>query len=166
MSGVSLGQQNSRTLTLPLLCAFLSLIPFAWNFNYFKDLFWFGDELHLLLQIQDHGFFELDVEHPLLKTLFQYLSFFGEGQLMFFGGSYLAMLSIVWLTHAINTALLAIILLRYNFSTLTTFIASLTFALAWSNIENLRLDSPMVGCIKFNFFLNGICLFSKACHTK
>ena len=81
----------------------------------FSRLFWFADDLFLLDQISRRGFWHWTMEMfaenfaPLFKLLW-------GGAAFVFHGSYLAMLVLLWLTHALNIALFGRLLTRAGFN--------------------------------------------------
>ena len=118
------------------LAAFAALAPFLIWHTKFGQLFWFGDDFFLLDQITLMGFWRwtsaVFAENfvPMFKLLW-------GGSVLAFGGSYLAMLWLLWLTHALNTLLLGRLLGRVGFSLFATLATQLIFALSPTNLETL-----------------------------
>lgn len=136
----------------PLLLGIGPLIPFVIWLSEFKKLVWFGDDFFLLDQLAAMGmrdwitrvFAENFV--PLFKLLW------GPAVLAF-NGSYLAMLGLLWLTHAVNTTLLARWMQRAGFATWTTIAASIVFALTPANIETLGWSVQWSAVLATSFLL-------------
>jgi len=140
---------------LPWLLGLSALLPFLIWHRQFSELFWFGDDLFLLDQIALLGLSKWSTTVfsenfvPLFKVLW--------GQAVFtFHGSYLAMLWLLWLTHALNTALLARILQRAGFPLVATIISALIFALTPANIETLGWSVQWSAVLATCFMLIGI----------
>jgi hypothetical protein len=127
---------TAQIRSLPWIAGLGALLPFLIWHAEFRKLFWFGDDFFLLDQLAQMGlrqwstvvFAENFV--PLFKALW-------GGAAMAFGGSYLAMLWIMWLTHVLNTAVLAGVLQRSGFPTCATLVTVVIFALSATNIETL-----------------------------
>jgi hypothetical protein len=120
----------------PWLAGVAALIPFIWCASTFRDVWWFGDEWDQLDQIARQGFWRWTVRPfgenvvPLFKALW-------GGVALMTGGSYFPMLAVVWLTHAVNTTLLAGLLRRVGLAWPGTALACALFALPVANAEVL-----------------------------
>jgi hypothetical protein len=120
----------------PWLVAALCLVPILVNLSEFRKLLYFGDDWDQLSQMDALGFARwamlpfADVTAPLFKALW-------GGSVFAFHGSYLALLSLVWLTHALSIGLLGGIMRRLSFPIPTVTVAILFFGLPASNIETL-----------------------------
>ena len=134
------------------LCA---LLPFLIWYREFQDLFWFGDDFFLLDQIAQMGLLKWSTlvfsENfvPLFKVLWGIAVFW-------FGGSYLAMLWLLWLSHALNAFLFTRILQRAGFPFFVTLFCGLIFALSPVNIETLGWSVQWSAVLATNFLLIGL----------
>lgn len=139
------------------ILALLSIAPFLVNLGRFRRLYWFGDDWLLLDEIEKFGairwlsmqFFENFV--PLFKAVW-------FGAVLAFDGSYLAMIALLWLTHAVNVYLFGGLLLRAGLSVGATRIAVVTTGLAWSNIETLAWSVQWSSLLAMLFFLAALTL--------
>jgi len=129
-------QRGARDLWFPLGFGLLALVPLAANLGLFRRLFWFGDEFDLIDQIDRMGFWSwmwlafAENFVPLFKALW------GAGVFVFHG-SYLAMLVVLWLTHALNVALLGRVMRACAVPWAGIAVALVVFALTSVNIETL-----------------------------
>jgi len=120
----------------PVAAGFLALLPFLIWHRQFAELFWMGDEFDQLDLIDRHGFWNWlwiffgENQVPLFKL-------FWGGGVFFFRGDYLAMLWIVWLTHALNIVLLGRVMRAYGFPWVAVFFTQAVIALSSTNIEML-----------------------------
>ncbi|MGA2433973.1 MAG: hypothetical protein ABSG25_01670 [Bryobacteraceae bacterium] len=121
---------------VPWLVAALCLVPILVNLPEFRKLLYFGDDWDQLSQMDALGFARwasrpfAENTVPLYKTLW-------GGSILAFHGSYLAVLSVEWLTHALSIGLLGGIMRRLGFTISTIAVAMLFFGLPASNIETL-----------------------------
>jgi hypothetical protein len=124
------------TAALPWIGGLSALAPFLIWQRQFAELFWFGDDYFLIDQMSAVGFWPwvglVFAENfvPLFKLLW-------GGAVLRFDGSYLAMLWLLWLTHAANTICLGRLLLRSGVSWLGTAVTLALFALPAANLETL-----------------------------
>lgn len=113
-----------------------AFLPFLIWQGSFAQLFWFGDGFFLLDQLAQMGFgawtTRVFAENfvPLFKLLW-------GGAALGFGGSYLAMLWLLWLTHAFNAVLFARWLRAAGFPSYAVALAVGVFALTPANLETL-----------------------------
>jgi hypothetical protein len=130
----------------------VALVPFVWFRHRFELLFWFGDEFDLLGQIDRMGFW------PWLWTVFaeNFVPLFKllwGGAVFLFGGSYLAMLVLLWLTHALNTFLLGRVLRGCALPWSAVLLAQLVFALVPGNMETLIWSVQWSAVLSCTFML-------------
>ena len=171
---------------LPLLVAALTLLPFVWCHAHFARLFYFQDELDLLDWRDRLGFFpwmgRMFAENfvPLFKLTW-------GGAIELFHGSYFALIMLVWLNHALNTALLARLLTTIGLSTPAAFFAAMIFgvsslnletlawAVQWSAVQSITflllgllviVRSPRVDSASARFWLMLFALFSPLCFSR
>ena len=137
---------------LPFFVFAAALLPLVLNLRYFQDLFWFGDELHLLTQIQNEGLWHwinstfAENYVPLFKLLW-------GGSAIVFSGSYFAMVMLLWLTHAFNAALLYYLLKKVGIEAFGALFAALIFALTSTTIESLGWTVQWSALLSNTFFL-------------
>lgn len=114
----------------------LALLPLLWQRAAFAELFWFGDEWDLLAQIERLGFWawtwQVFAENfvPVFKLLW-------GGSVFLFGGSYFALVVLMWLTHAVNTWLLGRVLRAHEFPGPAAGFTQIVFGLTAINLETL-----------------------------
>jgi len=141
-------------VSLPLLwlVGISALLPFIIWHDQFGQLFWFGDDLFLLDQISQMGFgtwvravFSENFA-PIFKLLW-------GGAAFAFGGSYIAMLWLLWLTHTVNAVLFGRLLARAGFSSFATLATLLIFALTPSNLETLGWSVQWSAVLATTFLL-------------
>ncbi len=136
----------------PWLAALLALVPAAVCWRALGDLWWFGDDWDLLDQIQRLGFWRWTLlpfaENvvPLFKVLWGGLVFAGAG-------SYAPLIAALWLTHALNTALLARLLQRAGCSAPALWFTTALFAVASMNVETLAWSVQWSALLAVTFFL-------------
>lgn len=120
----------------PAALGLLALFPLVWQRAAFAELFWFGDEWDLLSQIERLGFWpwtwQVFAENfvPVFKLLW-------GGSVLLFGGSYFALVVLMWLTHAVNTWLLGRVLRLHDFPGPAVWFAQIVFGLTAINLETL-----------------------------
>lgn len=118
----------------------------------FAQLFWFGDEWDLLDQIARSGFWawtwQAFAENfvPLFKLLWFGLVALG-------GGDYRVMLGAMWLTHALNVALLGLLLREAGLRRFPTVLCLAVFGLTPTNMETLTWTVQWSAVLATTFFL-------------
>ncbi|HRI81270.1 MAG TPA: hypothetical protein PLF88_02455 [Opitutaceae bacterium] len=141
--------------TLPWLAGLAALLPFLIWHRQFGELFWFGDDLFLIDQMAAMGFWpwsgRVFAENfvPLFKLLW-------GGALLTFDGNYRAMLWLLWLTHALNTAILARVLQRACLPWFATLFTLILFALTPANLETLGWSVQWSAVLATAFLLLGL----------
>lgn len=136
----------------PWLAGLAALAPFLIWHREFRELFWFADDYFLLDQLAQMGVREWSLlvfaENfvPLFKVLW-------GGAVVAFGGSYPAMLWLLWLTHAANTVLLGRLLQGAGFPWLATGATLAVFALTPVNLETLGWSVQWSAVLATSFFL-------------
>lgn len=144
--------EERLTRALPWLGGLVALVPFLVWHGDFRELFWFGDDLFLLDQLAQMGLWQwttlVFAENfvPLFKVLW-------GGAALAFGGSYAAMLWLLWLTHAANTLVLARLMLRAGFPVPATAATLLVFALTPANLETLGWSVQWSAVLATGFLL-------------
>jgi hypothetical protein len=140
---------------LTWVAGLVALTPFFLWHAQFAKLFWFADDLFLLDQISRMGFrpwtTEMFAENfaPLFKLLW-------GGAAFVFHGSYLAMLVLLWLTHALNIALFGRLLSRAGFGWFPVLAAQLVFGLSVANLETLGWSVQWSAVLATAFLLGAL----------
>lgn len=130
------GQGRTGEWRVLALAGVASLAPYIVFHAQFARLFWFGDEFDLIDQFDRMGFWKwvwlVFAENfvPVFKVLW-------GGAVFAFGGSYGGMMALVWLTHAVNVALLGRLMRTCGLSWIAVFLAQAVFGLAAVNLETL-----------------------------
>jgi hypothetical protein len=132
----------------------IAFMPFVVYRERFGRLFWFGDEFDLIGQIDRMGFW------PWLWTVFaeNFVPLFKllwGGAVFVFHGSYFAMLTLLWLTHALNTVLLGRVLRGCGLSWTAVLPAQLVFALMPGNMETMTWSVQWSAVLSCTFMLWG-----------
>ena len=141
---------RNRLITLSAL---VSLLPLLVWWRDFSRLFFFHDDWELL---------QGAATNPLISWLFQ--PFSGEGVFPLFkllwitavrltGGSYLAMIVLLWLTHFIVLLVLGHLLLRLGCSQPAAAFAVITLGLPWSNMDTLSWSMQWNALLAILFLL-------------
>jgi|GEM_PF-464868 len=144
--------ESAWRAALPWIAAGLALLPGVLCARALADLWWFGDDWDLLDQIQRLGFGRWMMVPfaenfvPLFKALWGSLVFAG-------GGDYRPMIAALWLTHALNAALLARLLLAAGFAPLPVAFAAALFAVSSANLESLAWSVQWSALLATLFFL-------------
>lgn len=138
--------------TLHWLAGLVALLPCLIWHREFRELFWFADDLVLLDQMAMKGVFQWTTQLvagdflPLFKSLW-------SGAVLGFDGSYLAMLGLLWLTHAVNTVLLGRLLQRAGFPWFANLVTLVCFALTPANLETLGWATQWSAVLATSFLL-------------
>lgn len=158
----SVGEQGMETAdlprtapwdeSLPWLAAGIALLPAIACAHALVDLWWFGDDWDLLDQIQRVGFVQWTLL-PFAENFVPLFKVLWAGLVKVGGGAYWPMIAALWLTHAINAALLARVLLKAQFGALAAVFAAGLFALSSANIESLAWSVQWSALLATSFFL-------------
>ncbi len=130
----------------------VSLAPYLAHLGLFGRLFWFGDEFDLIDQIDRLGFWRwvwlafAENFVPLFKVLW-------GGGVLAFGGSYAAMIGLVWLVHALNVALLGRLLRTCGLPWGAVLLAQAAFGLSPTNLETLAWSVQGSAVLSVTFML-------------
>ena len=128
------------TSRAPLLFLFAlalaSLWPVLQNLHAFRTLFYFEDEWDLI-DLWDKTGFTSWVGTVFAENFVPLFKAAWGGAIVAFGGSYFALVLLLWLTHAANVFLLSRIATRLGANWGGTALAGLIFGLAWINFETL-----------------------------
>jgi len=149
----STGVRPSSALTwVPWLVGAATLAPLAIFHARFAELFWFGDEWDMLEQLTQQGAAAWswkifgDVFFPIFKLSWSSLLFAG-------GGSYLVMISALWVTHAVNVALLGRLLRQEGFGWIGAIFVMLVFGFTSANLETVGWAVQWGAILAMTFFL-------------
>lgn len=151
--------EEKREQFVPLLGAIVATAPFVLCLPQFRRLFWFGDEWDLLAQLRRAGLlgwagaFSAEGIGENFIPLFK---FAWGGAVLATRGSYLLMLAILWLAHALNVLLLGYILRRCGFRPAAIATALVFAGLPASNIEALGWTIQFSQVFSFSCFLLGL----------
>lgn len=137
---------------LPWLAGLAALLPFLIWQRDFQQLFWFGDDLFLIDQLAAMGLREWTT-HVFSENFVPLFKLLWGGGVLGLGGSYTAMLWLLWLTHAMNTVLLGRLLQRAGFPWLATLCTLLVFSLTSANLETLGWSVQWSAVLATTFLL-------------
>lgn len=118
----------------------------------FARLFWFGDEWDLLDQIWRTGFWDWMWQAfaenfvPLFKLLWY-------GSVVVGNGDYRLVMGAMWLTHAVNVALLGLLLREAGFRWVTAAAVMIGFGFTSTNLETLGWSVQWSAVLATGFFL-------------
>lgn len=135
--------------------AVVTLLPFLIFYRDFAQLFWFGDEWDLLDQIDQMGF-RLWTTRVFAENYVPLFKLLWGGVVFLFGGSYMALLTLLWLTHALNTVLLGRLLRHARFGWTATLFSQAAFALVPQNLETLGWGVQWSAVLAVTFMLGGL----------
>jgi hypothetical protein len=158
---------NSRSREGWLLAAagLIGLVPYAIYHDLFARLYWFGDDIDMIDQIERLGFwhwvFTAYAENfvPLFKLVW-------GGSVFFSGGSYGAMIFVVWLTHALNVGLLGRLMRTCGLTWGAVLFAMAVFGLAPANMETLGWSVQLASMLSVTFLLLALDSFFRAPYSR
>src|SRR5581483_995768 len=136
----------------PLAVIIVCIAPLAILWPEFRNLYWFHDDWELLSEMQSSTSVAWLTRRygenfaPLFKAMWQ-VAVLGTG------GSYTAMILLLWVTHVAVLLLLGRLLRRCGFDWRAQCIALLTLGAAWSNIETLAWASCWISELSILFLL-------------
>jgi hypothetical protein len=143
----------------------IGLIPYAAYHELFARLFWFGDDIDMFDQIDRLGFwhwvFTAYAENfvPLFKLVW-------GGSAFASGGSYAAMITVVWLTHAINVALLGKLMRTCGLSWSAVIFAQAIFGLTPANTETLGWSVQLASMLSVTFLVLALDAFFRSPYSR
>ena len=153
-AGTPLPSRNGESWIL-LASAVAALAPYAIYHRLFLQMYWFGDEFDLVDQFDRLGFWRwvwlafAENFVPLFKVLW-------GGAVLAFGGSYAAMIALVWLTHALNVGLLGRLMRTCGLPWLAVLLAQVVFGLTVENYETLAWSVQWSAMLSVTFMLLGL----------
>jgi hypothetical protein len=140
---------------LPLTTAFLSLLPLIWCHVDFAQLFYFEDELDLI-DLRDRLGFATWTIRPFAENFVPLFKLSWGGIIELCHGSYFTLLVILWVNHALNTALLTRLLQRVGLSAQAAAIGALLFGLNSINLETLGWSVQWSAVQSLTFLILGL----------
>lgn len=140
---------------LPWVAGGAALLPLALWPDRFAELFWFADDLFLVDQIAQMGFWSWTVTF-FTESFVPVFKLAWGGLLHAAGGSYFALIAALWVTHALNTVLFGRLLLRAGFPVVAVLFAQLGFALTVLNLETLGWSVQWSALLATTFLLLGL----------
>jgi hypothetical protein len=144
---------RNRLLTGAIgLAAFLPLLLF---FGDFSNLYWFHDDWDMLDGAARLGLWRWLLEPFLHESVIPVSKLLWYAAVRATGGSYFAMIALVFVTHAANVWLFGEVLHRQRFPAAAIFFALATFALPWTNLETLGWAMQFISVVAITFFLAG-----------
>lgn len=144
---------------LPIGLGAASLLPFLVHYRQFAGLFWFGDEIGLLNEVDTMRFTHW-LWYPFVESVLPLFKLIWGGMIFAGGGSYLVMLWFAWIVHSLVAGGFAVWLRRSGFSAWSTALAVLVFAWAGSNIETLTWTVQSSSQLADLFFILAMCVLS------
>lgn len=149
---VPLPPPSGAARLIPWITGVAALLPFVIWQKQFAELFWFADDYFLIDQMASFGFWPW-VGMVFAENFVPVFKLLWGGALLQFDGSYLAMLWLMWLTHAFNTWCFGRLLTRYGLPWFATAAAALLFALPAANLETLGWSVQWSAILAASFFL-------------
>jgi len=137
---------------LPICVALAAMYPLVAHWRQFSGLFWFGDELALMAELDRMSFWTW-LGSSFAENFVPVFKLAWGGVLFLAHGSYPAMLLAAWLTHAFNVWLLARRMARVGFQLFGILLAACVFGLSASNIETLTWGVQWSSELSVTFFL-------------
>jgi len=139
--------------TVILAAGLASVLPLIVFWRPFHELYFFHDDWELLEGAARSNLWAWLLQPFLGESLIPVFKLLWLGALQAFGGSYFAMICLLWATHLANCLLLGWLLARFSAPPAAIAFAVLTFGLAWSNIETLGWSVQWGSQLALLFFL-------------
>lgn len=133
--------------------AFATLLPLLVFAGEFQKLYWFHDDWDMLDGASRLGLWRWVPEPFLKESVIPVSKLFSIAAVRLFGGSYFAMIALLFATHAANVWLYGEVLRRLQVPAIAIAFALGTFGLAWSNIETLLWFIQWTPVLAMTFFL-------------
>jgi hypothetical protein len=140
------------------------MLPLAWCWPQFREMYWFHDDWNLMNDWASAG--AEWVWQPMGEHLSLLFKLLWMGAVTGFGGSYTAMILLLWATHLAVLILFGLTLARCGFSSGVAALAVVTLGLPWTNIETLGwavcwsslLCSLFLVCgfVAFSYYAKGV----------
>jgi hypothetical protein len=135
------------------LIALATVLPLLFFAGEFAKLYWFGDDWDMLDGASRLGLWRWVPEPFLKESVIPVSKLFSIAAVRLFGGSYFAMIALLFATHAANVWLYGDILRRLQVPVIAIAFALGSFGLAWSNIETLLWFIQWTPILAMTFFL-------------
>ena len=133
--------------------ALISILPLLVYWRQFSTLFFFHDDFLLLHELAGSTLVRWLV-HPFAgESIFPLFKLLWILAIWGFGGSYMALIVLQWLTHGAILVTLGWLLVRLRMTPVASAFAVLTFGLASSNIETLAWSIQWNAQLNMLFFL-------------
>lgn len=132
-----------------------SLLPLILFMRSFQQLYFFHDDWELLDGAARTNLWNWLIQPFLGESIIPVFKLLWLGAVHLLGGSYFAMICLLWTTHLAICLLLGWLLARFRLPTAAIGFALLTFGLAWSNIETLGWSMQWCSQLALLFFLVG-----------
>jgi len=133
--------------------ALVSILPLFVYWRQFGKLFFFHDDFLLLHELAGSTLFRWIV-HPFVgESIVPLFKFFWINAIWRFGGSYMALVVLQWLTHLLICLAFGWLLIRLRVPAVAAGFAVLTFGLASSNLETLAWSMQWGSQLNMLFFL-------------
>lgn len=133
--------------------ALLSMIPLFVCWRQLSKLFFFHDDFLLLHELAGSTLFRWIV-HPFVgESIVPLFKFLWISAVWSFGGSYMAMIVLQWVTHLSICLAFGWLLIRLRVPPVAAGFAVLTFGLPWSNIETLAWSMQWGAQLTMLFFV-------------
>lgn len=135
-----------------LASALAGLLPYALYHGSFARLYWFGDEFTQIDLIDRFGFWRWtglffgENFAPVFKLLW-------GGGVLAFGGSYAVLIAALWLTHALNVALLGRLMRTCGIAWTGAVCAQVVFGLTPATLETLAWSVQWAAVLSVTFML-------------
>jgi hypothetical protein len=136
----------------PVLAAVAAIAPFVVLREQFHQLFWFGDEWDLLAQVRRLGFAGW-VAVPFAENWAPLFKAAWLATVLGSQGSYFALLTVLWLSHALNVLLFALLLRHCGFRPAAVAFAGVAAGVPATNIETLGWSVQLSPVLSFTFLL-------------
>ena len=143
-------KRGARYLTQAacLIC----FLPLLLSYSSFRKLWYFGDDWDQLSEMANRGFLDWMLR-PFAENFVPLYKLLWAGALHVFGGSYFALITLVWITHILSLLLLARVLKRCEAPPAAIICAVLTLGMPWSNIESLAWSTQWTGLLSSSAYL-------------
>ena len=135
------------------LMAFATLLPLLVFAGEFHKLYWFHDDWDMLDGASRLGLWRWVPQPFLGESVIPVSKLLSIAAVRLFGGSYFAMIALLFATHAANVWIYGEVLRRLQVPVIAIAFALGTFGLAWSNIETLLWFIQWTPVLAMTFFL-------------
>lgn len=136
----------------PAGAALISLLPLLVYWRHFQQLFFFHDDWELLNGYSTQTLSQWLAEPFLGEGILPLFKLFWIASVRTFGGSYMAMVVLLWLTHVAIALLFGHVLLRSGLRVNGAAFAVLMFGLPWTQIETLSWSMQWSAQLGLLFF--------------